>query len=66
MILIRMMMWNFQKKLSRGDSSWQIYYRIWIRMDLRDYHNDYCVSADSHRFLLPKSLEMVELMELES
>ena len=66
MILIRMMMWNFQMRLSRGDSSWQMYYRIWIRMDLNDYHNDYYVSVDSHKYLLQKNQEMEELTELES
>ena len=66
MILIRMMMWNFQMRLSRGDSSWQMYYRIWIRMDLNDYHNDYYVSVDLHKYLLQKNQEMEALTELES
>ena len=53
-------------RLSRGDSSWQMYYRIWIRMDLNDYHNDYYVSVDSHKYLLQKNQEMEALTELES
>ena len=57
---------NYGMRLSRGDSSWQMYYRIWIRMDLNDYHNDYYVSVDLHKYLLQKNQEMEALTELES
>ena len=35
-------------------------------MDLNDYHNDYYVSVDLHKYLLQKNQEMEALTELES
>lgn len=41
MELLKMMKQNTQKRLSHGDKDFQKFCKIWIHMDLKDWHREF-------------------------